>query len=181
MRKKVDFLVIGTGIAGLSFALKVADHGKVCIVTKREAEESATHYAQGGIAAVMYTPDTYEKHIRDTMVAGDDLSDPEIVRITITESTDRVMELVKWGVSFDKNNSGKYDLAKEGGHSEFRVLHHKDQTGAEIEAILLTRVKEHENIEILENHFAVDIITQHHLGREIEESAEEIECTVLMS
>jgi len=110
------------------------------------------------------------------MVAGDDLSDPEIVRITITESTDRVMELVKWGVSFDKNNSGKYDLAKEGGHSEFRVLHHKDQTGAEIEAILLTRVKEHENIEILENHFAVDIITQHHLGREIEESAEEIEC-----
>lgn len=176
MRKKVDFLVIGTGIAGLSFALKVADSGKVCIVTKREAEESATHYAQGGIAAVMYTPDTYAKHIRDTMIAGDDLSDPEIVRITITESTERVRELINWGVEFDKNMSGKYDLAKEGGHSEFRVLHHKDQTGAEIEATLLNRVKEHPNIEILENHFAVDLITQHHLGGEAERNAREIEC-----
>lgn len=176
MRKNVDFLVIGTGIAGLSFALKVANHGKVCIVTKREAEESATHYAQGGIAAVMYTPDTYDKHIRDTMIAGDELSDPEIVKITITESTERVKELVDWGVTFDKTMSGKYDLAKEGGHSEFRVLHHKDQTGAEIEGILLKRVKEHRNIEILENHFAVDIITQHHLGIEVEPNKEIIEC-----
>ncbi|MBK9356905.1 MAG: L-aspartate oxidase [Bacteroidales bacterium] len=162
MRKKVDFLVIGTGIAGLSYALKVSAHGKVCIVTKSEAQESATRYAQGGIAAVMYTPDTYEKHIRDIMIAGDELSDPEIVRITITESTDRVKELVEWGVAFDKNPTGKYDLAKEGGHSEFRVLHHKDQTGAEIENSLLQRVKENKNIEILENHFAVDIITEHH-------------------
>ncbi|MHC1776708.1 MAG: L-aspartate oxidase [Lentimicrobium sp.] len=163
MRKKVDFLVIGTGIAGLSYALKVAAFGKVCIVTKSEAQESATRYAQGGIAAVMYTPDTYEKHIRDTMIAGDDLSDPEIVRITITESTDRVKELIEWGVAFDKNLTGQYDLAKEGGHSEFRVLHHKDQTGAEIENSLLKRVKENRNIEILENHFAIDLITQHHL------------------
>ncbi|MBL7905691.1 MAG: L-aspartate oxidase [Bacteroidales bacterium] len=176
MRRKVDFLVIGTGIAGLSYALKVAAHGKVCIVTKREAEESATRYAQGGIAAVMYTPDTYEKHIRDTMIAGDDLSDPEIVRITITESTDRVKELIDWGVAFDKNQTGLYDLAKEGGHSEFRVLHHKDQTGAEIESILLKRVKEHKNIEILENHFAIDIITQHHLGQESENTGEGIRC-----
>lgn len=176
MRKKVDFLVIGTGIAGLSYALKVASVGKVCIVTKREAEESATRYAQGGIAAVMYTPDTYEKHIRDTMIAGDDLSDPEIVRITITESTDRVKELIDWGVAFDKNQTGLYDLAKEGGHSEFRVLHHKDQTGAEIESILLKRVKEHKNIEILENHFAIDIITQHHLGQESENTGEGIRC-----
>jgi L-aspartate oxidase len=176
IRKKVDFLVIGTGIAGLSFALKVADHGKVCIVTKREAEESATHYAQGGIAAVMYTPDTYEKHIRDTMIAGDDLSDPEIVKITITESTDRVKELIDWGVSFDKNTSGQFDLAKEGGHSEFRVLHHKDQTGAEIEDTLLQKVKSHKNVEILENHFAVDIITQHHLGIEVDSTKDKIEC-----
>lgn len=166
MRKKVDFLVIGTGIAGLSYALKVSAFGKVIIVTKSEAEESATRYAQGGIAAVMYTPDTYEKHIKDTMIAGDDLSDPEIVRITITESTDRVKELIDWGVAFDKNPTGMYDLAKEGGHSEFRVLHHKDQTGAEIESILLQRVKENKNIEILENHFAVDIITEHHLDKE---------------
>lgn len=172
MRKKVDFLVIGTGIAGLSYALKVASYGKVCIVTKRESEESATRYAQGGIAAVMYTPDTYEKHIRDTMIAGDDLSDPEIVRITITESTDRVKELIDWGVAFDKNQTGLYDLAKEGGHSEFRVLHHKDQTGAEIENILLKRVKEHRNIEILENHFAIDLITQHHLSRGAESNGD---------
>ncbi len=176
MRKKVDFLVIGTGIAGLSYALKVAKYGKVCIVTKSDAEESATHYAQGGIAAVMYTPDTYEKHIKDTMIAGDDLSDPEIVRITITESTERVKELIDWGVAFDKNTSGEYDLAKEGGHSEFRVLHHKDQTGAEIETTLLNHVKSNPNIEILENHFAVEIITQHHLGRDVDGVNEAVDC-----
>jgi L-aspartate oxidase len=176
MRRKVDFLVIGTGIAGLSYALKVAPYGKVCIVTKSEARESATRYAQGGIAAVMYTPDTYEKHIKDTMVAGDELSDPEIVRITISESTERVKELIAWGVAFDKDSSGQYDLAKEGGHSEFRVLHHKDQTGAEIEEILLNRVKENKNIEILENHFSIDLITQHHLGIEMERGSSEITC-----
>lgn len=176
MRRKVDFLVIGTGIAGLSFALKMAPYGKVCIVTKSTAEEGSTNYAQGGIAAVMYTPDTYEKHIRDTMIAGDDLSDPEIVRITITESTDRIKELIDWGVSFDKNVSGKYDLAKEGGHSEFRVLHHQDQTGAEIEKTLLDLVKENNNIEILENHFAVDLITKHHLGEEPDTNDKDIEC-----
>lgn len=176
MRKKVDFLVIGTGIAGLSYALKVAAFGKVCIVTKCEARESATRYAQGGIAAVMYTPDTYAKHIRDTMIAGDELSDPEIVRITITESTDRVKELIDWGVAFDKNPAGQYDLAKEGGHSEFRVLHHKDQTGAEIEEILIQRVKENKNIEILENHFSIDLITQHHLGEEVERTSTDISC-----
>lgn len=176
MRKKVDFLVIGTGIAGLSYALKVAAYGKVCIVTKCEARESATRYAQGGIAAVMYTPDTYAKHIRDTMIAGDELSDPEIVKITITESTDRVKELIDWGVAFDKNPAGQYDLAKEGGHSEFRVLHHKDQTGAEIEEILIQRVKENKNIEILENHFSIDLITQHHLGEEVERTSPDISC-----
>lgn len=176
MRKRVDFLVIGTGIAGLSFALKVAPYGKVCIVTKSKAEEGSTNFAQGGIAAVMYTPDTYEKHIRDTMIAGDDLSDPEIVRITITESTDRIKELINWGVSFDKNTSGQYDLAKEGGHSEFRVLHHQDQTGAEIEKTLLELVKENKSIEILENHYAVDLITQHHLGEKQETDIKDIEC-----
>lgn len=177
MRKKTDFLIIGTGIAGLTYALKVAPYGKVCIVTKGEAVESATRYAQGGIAAVMYTPDSYEKHIRDTMIAGDNLSDPEIVRITITESTERIQELIEWGVAFDKDRSGKYDLAKEGGHSEFRVLHHKDQTGAEIENVLLQRVRENKNIEIFENHFAIDLITQHHLDGEVGPgSDEEIVC-----
>ncbi len=176
MRKTVDFLVIGSGIAGLSYALKVADAGRVCIVTKSQADETATKYAQGGIAAVMYTPDTYEKHIRDTIVAGDDLSNPEIVRIAITESTERVKELVEWGVEFDKASSGRYDLHKEGGHSEFRVLHYKDKTGAEIERALLHSVKKHPNIEILENHFTVDLITQHHLGLDVNRRTPDITC-----
>jgi L-aspartate oxidase len=176
VRKIVDFLVIGSGIAGLSYALKVADSGKVCVVTKAKADETATKYAQGGIAAVMYTPDTYEKHIRDTLKAGDHLSNPEIVRIAITESTERVKELVEWGVEFDKKESGRYDLHKEGGHSEFRVLHHKDKTGAEIERALLHKVKNHPNIEVLENHFTVDIITQHHLGFEVNRRTSNITC-----
>lgn len=176
MRKKVDFLVLGSGIAGLSFALKAADHGKVCIVTKSQAEETATRYAQGGIAAVMYTPDTYEKHIRDTMIASDELSDEKIVRITITESTERVKELIAWGTEFDKKQSGKYDLAKEGGHSEHRIFHHKDNTGEEIELTLLNQVKKHPDIEILEDHFAIDIITQHHLGEKVTRKRKDIQC-----
>ncbi|HNS16520.1 MAG TPA: L-aspartate oxidase [Bacteroidales bacterium] len=176
MRKKIDFLVIGSGIAGLSYALKVADHGSVCLVTKTRANETATRYAQGGIAAVMYTPDTYEKHIRDTMIAGDHLSNEKIVRITITESTERVKELIAWGAEFDKEKSGKYDLAREGGHSEKRILHYKDQTGEEIEQTLLERVTSHPNIEILENHFAIDIITQHHLGIEVTRRNKDIQC-----
>ena len=157
MRKKVDFLVIGSGIAGLSFALKVADKGKVCVVTKDKVDETATKYAQGGIAAVMYPPDSHEKHIQDTLIAGDDLCNEEIVRIAITESTDRVKELIDWGTEFDKEKSGRFELAKEGGHSEFRVLHHKDSTGAEIVRALVNKAKSHPNIEILENHFAIDI------------------------
>lgn len=176
MRKKFDFLVVGSGIAGLSYAIKVAEKGSVCLITKAIADETATKYAQGGIAAVMYSPDTYEKHIRDTMVAGDDLSNPEIVRIAITESTERVEELIRWGVEFDKRDTGKYDLAKEGGHSEYRVLHYKDKTGAEIERALLDRVAEHPNIEVLENHFTVDLITQHHLGIEVNRRTSDITC-----
>jgi L-aspartate oxidase len=176
MRKNVDFLVIGSGIAGLSYALKAAEHGTVCIVSKSKADETATKYAQGGIASVMYTPDTYEKHIRDTMVAGDNLSDPNIVRIAITESTDRVRELIEWGAEFDRKESGRFDLAKEGGHSEYRVLHHKDSTGSEIERALLLQIKKHPRIEILENHFAVDLITQHHLGIEVNRRSNDVAC-----
>lgn len=176
MRHKVDFLVIGSGIAGLSYALKVAEFGKVCIVTKAEAVETSTRYAQGGIAAVMYHPDTYEKHIKDTMIAGDDLSDPAIVRITISESTERVKELVGWGVDFDKNTSGKYDLAREGGHSEFRVLHHKDNTGQEIQQKLFESAFKHPNISILENYFTIELITQHHLGIEVTRRNNDITC-----
>ena len=104
MRKHVDFLVLGSGIAGLTFALKVAKHGKVCIVTKQKKDDTATSYAQGGIAAVMYNPDTFEKHIQDTIIAGDGLCDERIVRLIITESTERVKELIKWGAKFDKTN-----------------------------------------------------------------------------
>jgi len=176
MRKKVDFLVIGTGIAGLSFALKVAEHGKVCVVSKSKAGETATRYAQGGIAVVMYTPDTYEKHIQDTLVAGDDLNDENIVRITITESTERIKELIAWGANFDRTSTGRYALGKEGGHSENRVLHHKDSTGFEIQRALLQQVESHPNIEILENTFSLDIITQHHLGNEVRRRRKDIEC-----
>lgn len=176
MRKKVDFLVLGSGIAGLSFALKVADKGNVIVVTKDKVDETATKYAQGGIAAVMYPPDTHEKHIKDTLIAGDDLCNEEIVRITITESTDRVKELIDWGTEFDKEASGKYELAKEGGHSEFRVLHHKDSTGAEIVRALVNKAKSHPNIEILENHFAIDVLTQHHLGVGVSRGMPGIKC-----
>lgn len=176
MRKKVDFLVVGSGIAGLSYALKVADHGKVCLITKDQADETATRYAQGGIAAVMYDPDTYEKHIRDTMDAGDELNNKEIVRITIEESTERVKELIRWGADFDQNKEGLFELGREGGHSENRVLHHKDNTGEEIENKLLHHVKNHPNIEVLENHFTIDIISQHHLGVKITRRTSSITC-----
>lgn len=176
MIKQVDFLIIGSGIAGLSYALTVASKGSVCIVTKSKAEESSTNYAQGGIAAVMYDPDSYEKHIQDTLIAGAGLCNEKIVRIAISESTDRIKKLIEWGAQFDKTKSGMYDLAKEGGHSEYRVLHSKDRTGAEIEKALLNQVKSHKNIEILENHFAVDIITQHHHGMEVNRKTPDITC-----
>ncbi|MDT8392619.1 MAG: L-aspartate oxidase [Bacteroidales bacterium] len=176
MRKKVDFLVVGSGIAGLIYALKVADHGKVCILTKADVEESATKYAQGGIAAVMYTPDTYEKHIIDTISAGDGLNNKSIVEITIRESTARIRELIEWGAQFDLNEEGDYDLAREGGHSEKRIFHHKDSTGLEIERSLISKIKEHPNIEMLENHFAIDLITQHHLGIDVKRKDTNIAC-----
>lgn len=176
MRKEVDFLVVGSGIAGLSYALKVAEAGQVLIVTKSKSDDTATKYAQGGIAAVMYTPDTYEKHIEDTLNAGDYLSNENIVRMTITESTERIIELIEWGTNFDKNENGEYNLGKEGGHSENRVLHHKDSTGLEIERALLEKVNAHPNIEVWENHFTIDIITQHHLGEIVRTGGKNIQC-----
>jgi L-aspartate oxidase len=176
MRKKVDFLVIGSGIAGLTYALKVAKYGKVCIVSKAKLDDTATRYAQGGIAAVTYTPDSYEKHIQDTLIAGDGLCDENIVRITIQESTERIKDLIKWGIKFDKTRTGRFDLAKEGGHSEYRVLHHKDSTGREIEDTLVEQVKKHPMIEVIEDTFAIDIITEHHLGIEVNRRTRDITC-----
>lgn len=176
MSKKIDFLIIGSGIAGLSYALKVAPFGKVCMITKANEDESNTKYAQGGIAAVMYQPDSFEKHIKDTLIAGDGICNEEVVRMVITESTERIHELIEWGANFDKTETGEYDLAKEGGHSEHRILHHKDNTGFEIERALLSAVHKHPNIEILDHHFAIDILTQHHLGIEVNSKTPGIEC-----
>ncbi|MBQ4376916.1 MAG: L-aspartate oxidase [Bacteroidales bacterium] len=175
MRYEVDFLIIGSGIAGLSFALKVAQYGKVCILTKAEASEGSTKYAQGGIAAVMYDSDSFEKHIEDTLIAGDGLGDREVVEMTIREAPDRIRELVQYGVNFDREGD-HFDLHREGGHSAFRILHHKDNTGAEIERGLLQAIHDHPNIELKENHFAIDLITQHHLGQRVTKHTQGIEC-----
>jgi L-aspartate oxidase len=173
---ETDFLIIGSGIAGLTYALKVAAHGKVIMITKANADESNTKYAQGGIAAVMYGHDSYEKHIRDTLICGDGLCDEAVVRMVISESTERVRELAEWGAEFDRTSSGEYALAREGGHSEHRILHHKDITGYEIERALLTQVHAHPNIQILDHHFAVEIITQHHLGVEVNSRTPDVTC-----
>jgi L-aspartate oxidase len=176
MKREVDFLVIGSGLAGLSFALKVADYGKVCIVSKAQIDESNTRYAQGGIAAVTYAPDTFEKHIQDTLVSGDGLCNENIVRMVVTEAPAQIKQLIEWGANFDRKPDGTFDLAREGGHSEHRILHYKDISGFEIERALCEKVKKHPNIEILENYFAVDIITQHHLGKLVKRYHTDIEC-----
>ena len=173
---KYDFLVLGTGMAGLIYALKVADYGSVGVLSKTDMEETATSYAQGGIAAVMYSPDSYEKHIADTINAGAGLNNEKIVRITITESTERIKELVDWGAHFDREESGKFSLAREGGHSEFRILHHKDNTGYEIQRALSKKVRTHPNITLLENYFSIDLITQHHLGEKVTRRRKDTTC-----
>lgn len=176
MQRKVDFLVLGSGSAGLIYALKVAEKGKVLVLSKSTLDDTATSYAQGGIAAVMYSPDNYEKHIEDTLNAGSGLNKKEVVEIAIRESTERIGELVDWGTHFDKDQSGKFSLAREGGHSEFRILHHQDNTGFEIQRALSDRAKNHPNIEILENYFAIDLITQHHLNEEVNRRRQDIRC-----
>ncbi len=176
MRKKVDFLVIGSGIAGLTYALKVAEHGKVIVISKAIADETSTKYAQGGIATVMYSPDSSEKHIQDTMVAGAGLCNENTVRMVVNESSDRIKELINWGTDFDKQDDGTFELGREGGHSENRILHHKDNTGKEIIRALLKSVKENKNIELIEQHFALDLITQHHLGEKVTRKQKDICC-----
>ena len=175
-----DILVIGSGIAGLSFALKAADQfqdKKILILTKASEDESNTKYAQGGIAVVTdFLKDNYEKHIEDTLIAGDGLCKREIVEMVIREGRERVNELISWGTRFDKDNDGDYKLGKEGGHSEFRVLHHKDITGWEIERALLEKIHTNKNIEISQHHFVIDLLTQHHLGKIITRVTPDIQC-----
>ena len=177
MVHKYDFLVIGSGLAGMSFALKVAHKGKVALICKAGLEEANTYYAQGGIAAVTdLTVDNFDKHIEDTMIAGDHISDPAAVEKVVKGAPAQIEELIRWGVDFDKKADGDFDLHKEGGHSEFRILHHKDNTGAEIQTSLIEAVKAHPNITIFINHFAVEIITQHHMGIIITRHTSGIRC-----
>ena len=165
MVRKFDFLVIGSGIAGMSFALKVAEKGTVALICKAGMEEANTYFAQGGIASVTnLAVDNFEKHIEDTMIAGDWISDRAAVEKVVRNAPAQIQELIKWGVNFDKKENGEFDLHREGGHSEFRILHHKDNTGAEIQTSLIEAVKQHPNITIFTNFYAVEIITQHHLG-----------------
>lgn len=176
MKTKTDFLIIGSGIAGLSFALKVADKGKVLLISKANLEENNTKYAQGGIAAVTYPPDSYKKHIQDTLVCGDGFCDKEIVEMVVKEAPARIRELVAMGVSFDKKPDGTFELGREGGHSEHRILHQKDTTGIGIQEALLRRVKAHPNIDTREFAFALDLLTQHHLGKLIKRHHADIQC-----
>lgn len=175
--RDVDFLIVGSGIAGLSFALKAAKYGKVLIVTKSNEDESNTKYAQGGVAVVVdKEEDSFEKHISDTLIAGDGLCNKEVVELVVKEGPARIQEIIEYGTKFDKTKAGIYDLAKEGGHSEHRVLHYKDITGFEIERSLLEEIHETDNIEILTHYFAVDLITQHHLGDYVNRQSDDIEC-----
>ena len=161
---KTDFLVIGSGAAGLSFALKAAEHGHVTLVTKGKMDECNTNYAQGGICSVTYAPDTFEKHIHDTLVCGAGKCDPAAVELVVRRAPELIRDLIAWGTKFDKTPDGRFELNREGGHTEHRILHHEDLTGAEIERALITSVRKHPNITVLEHHFDIDLLTQHHLG-----------------
>ncbi len=176
MKKHFDFIVVGSGLAGLSFALKVADNYTVGIISKTELTETNTSYAQGGIAAAISGPDDTERHVQDTLIAGDGLCDEKVVRMVAKEGPQQIKELINWGTEFDRKKDGKFDLAKEGGHSDFRILHHKDNTGEEIQRALTEKVKQHPNIEVFDHFFAIDIITQHHLGRLVKRRYNDIEC-----
>ncbi|MCG9791260.1 L-aspartate oxidase [Flavobacterium algicola] len=161
---KTNYLIVGSGVAGLTLALKIANQfpeKTVTIVTKATADESNTKYAQGGIAIVTdKIGDSYNKHIEDTIICGDGLCDPEVVEMVINEGPKRLKELIEWGAMFDKNIEGTLDLGKEGGHSENRVVHHKDQTGKEIERAILSQVQLKTNIDVLPHHFSIDLITK---------------------
>lgn len=180
MIQETDFLVVGSGIAGLTFALKTAQQfpdKTILVLTKAEADETNTKYAQGGIAVVNDPEnDSFEKHIEDTLIAGDGLCNRQIVEMVIRDGPARVNELIQWGAHFDKQKNGEYKRGKEGGHSEHRILHHKDVTGKEMERALLDAVNQQKNIELINYCFVVDIITQHHLGYLITKSTPDVEC-----
>src|SRR4026208_1387541 len=178
--QQTDFLVIGSGIAGLSYALKAAHQfpeKKVLVLTKASADETNTKYAQGGIAVVNdLENDSYEKHIDDTLIAGDGLCNEKVVEIVVKEGPERVNDIIEWGARFDKESDGDYKRGREGGHSEYRILHHKDITGWEMERALLDAVNKQKNIEFVKHCFVIDIITQHHLGYLVTKATPDVEC-----
>ena len=188
---KYDFLIIGAGVAGMSYALKVArglrdkDQGagsknnkpRICMICKTSLDEANTSFAQGGVASVTNLKvDTFDKHIADTIIAGDYISDQHAVEQVVRMAPEQIKELVQWGVNFDRKEDGQFDLHREGGHSEFRILHHADDTGAEIQRGLMEAVRACPDIEVKENHFAVEIITQHHLGVRVTRRSPNIKC-----
>jgi L-aspartate oxidase len=177
---QTDFLVIGSGIAGLTYALKTARQcpdKKITVITKTQADETNTKYAQGGIAGVWdEAKDSYDKHIEDTLIAGDGLCNESIVEIVVKEGPERIKEIIAYGAEFDKDEKGIYSLGKEGGHSENRILHHKDVTGLEMERALLAQLQDLPNIQLINYCFVVDLLTQHHLGYLVTKSTLDITC-----
>src|SRR5213076_2275943 len=153
--KEYDFVVIGSGIAGLTFALKAAKHGSVAVITKRKGADTNTAFAQGGIACVMSSEDSIELHVRDTLEAGAGLCDEDVVRTIVTEGPVRIRELVDLGLQFDERDAAghrEFDLGREAGHSKRRVLHVRDETGKEIENVLLGELARQQHVDLLENH-----------------------------
>ncbi len=159
-----DFLVVGSGVAGLLFAIKTADHGRVHLLTKRNMQESNTAYAQGGIASVFGQEDSFDLHISDTLASGDGLCHEDVVQMVVRQAPERIRELINLGVEFNRDNSQAsglhLDLSREGGHSQNRIVHASDLTGLAVEKALIEKAKQHPNIRIFENHIAIDLITR---------------------